>query len=199
MSSQPLTLIVAATSSSLGIGHAGALPWRIKSELAYFARVTKRADAPAQNVVIMGRKTYFSIPARFRPLPGRINVVMSRTPEALDVDEGVIKARSIDDALRFLAEKNENVGRLFVIGGAEIYKAAMENQRTQSILLTRVDTKFDCDVFFPVDVRKEGLGWANVGYDALCSFVGEDVPKGIQREGDVQFEYELWQKKVNES
>ncbi|KAK2774001.1 dihydrofolate reductase, partial [Emmonsiellopsis sp. PD_33] len=97
----PLTLIVATTpittptnASShrrLGIGHAGTLPWpRIKSDMTFFSRVTTRPPPPlspppssphersAINAVIMGRKTYDSLPARFRPLPGRVNVVITR-------------------------------------------------------------------------------------------------------------------------
>ncbi|KAF3354106.1 hypothetical protein VdG1_00363 [Verticillium dahliae VDG1] len=74
-----LTLIVAATRT-MGIGRSGTLPWTgLKREMAYFARVTKRlpASAPptALNAVIMGRKTWESIPPRFRPLKGRLNVI----------------------------------------------------------------------------------------------------------------------------
>jgi dihydrofolate reductase len=81
-----LTLIVAA-ERSLGIGRAGGLPWpQLRQEMGYFARVTKRVASPINpnskrqkvNAVVMGRRTWDSIPERFRPLRGRLNVVVTR-------------------------------------------------------------------------------------------------------------------------
>ncbi|KAI5848222.1 dihydrofolate reductase-like domain-containing protein [Tricharina praecox] len=204
---KPLTLIVAATGApTLGIGRNGALPWRLKSELSYFARVTKRLPggsantaSTAQNAVIMGRKTWFSIPPRFRPLPGRINVVLSRDA-ALDLGvpggagAGATTATSVDDALAKLVERGEAVGTVFVIGGAEVYKAALLHPLAQNVLLTRIDTEFEVDTIFPVQLTAEGSGWAKASWEALCKFVGEEVPKGVQKEEGVKFEYELWQK-----
>jgi dihydrofolate reductase len=71
-----LTIIVAATKSN-GIGQSGKLPWRLSKEMAYFARVTSSAPEERRNAVIMGRKTWESIPAKFKPLPKRFNVVVS--------------------------------------------------------------------------------------------------------------------------
>jgi dihydrofolate reductase len=75
-----LTLIVAATIKN-GIGQSGRLPWRLPQEMAYFARVTTTATEGSANAVIMGRNTWESIPAKFRPLPKRLNVVISRNEE----------------------------------------------------------------------------------------------------------------------
>lgn len=76
----PLTLIVAATPSN-AIGRNSTLPWRLSQEMAYFARVTKGEEGSSKrNAVIMGRKSWEGIPAKFRPLPGRTNVVVSRQP-----------------------------------------------------------------------------------------------------------------------
>ena len=72
-----LTLIVAATKAN-GIGQNGNLPWRLPKEMSYFAKVTSHAPEGKQNRVIMGRKTWESIPAKFRPLRDRLNVVLSR-------------------------------------------------------------------------------------------------------------------------
>ena len=179
-----LTLIVAATSPALGIGLNGKLPWRLKSELAYFARVTKRGG---RNAVIMGRKTWESIPARFRPLPERVNVVLSR--DASLVLDGAITATSVDDAL---ARLGDDIGRVFVIGGAQIYAAALAHPAGQTVLLTRIDTPFEVDTYFPV--RLDAGGWRRESSEALCEFVGEQVPAGVQKEGDVEYEYELWRR-----
>jgi dihydrofolate reductase len=72
-----LTLIVAATRAN-GIGKGGTLPWRLRKEMAYFARVTTHAPEGEANAVIMGRNTWESIPPKFRPLRRRTNVVVSR-------------------------------------------------------------------------------------------------------------------------
>ncbi len=80
-----VTLIVAATTHN-GIGQAGKLPWRLPREMQYFARVTTgqveaQRGKGKKNAVVMGRATWESIPRRFRPLPGRINFVVSRQAE----------------------------------------------------------------------------------------------------------------------
>lgn len=72
-----LTLIVAATLAN-GIGQSSRLPWRLPQEMAYFARITSSAPEGSINAVIMGRNTWESIPAKFRPLPRRVNMVISR-------------------------------------------------------------------------------------------------------------------------
>lgn len=72
-----LTIIVAATAYN-GIGQNSRLPWRLPREMAYFARVTSNALEGTSNKVIMGRNTWESIPKKFRPLPNRINIVVSR-------------------------------------------------------------------------------------------------------------------------
>ena len=72
-------LIVAACGKSLGIGLNGELPWKLKSEMKYFAETTtKTKDFDKMNAVIMGRKTWESIPLKFRPLKNRFNVILSR-------------------------------------------------------------------------------------------------------------------------
>ena len=71
------TIIVAATKAN-GIGANGRLPWRLSKEMKYFAQVTSAAPEGKQNVVVMGRNTWESIPKKFRPLPRRFNVVISR-------------------------------------------------------------------------------------------------------------------------
>ena len=75
-----LTVIVAATVSN-GIGQSSRLPWRLPQEMAYFARVTSNAPDGTKNAVIMGRKTWESIPTKFRPLKDRINAVISRNQD----------------------------------------------------------------------------------------------------------------------
>lgn len=77
MSSTPITIVVAATRAN-GIGKDGALPWRLAKEMSYFSQVTTRAPSGTMNALIMGRKTWESIPTKFRPLKERVNVVITR-------------------------------------------------------------------------------------------------------------------------
>jgi dihydrofolate reductase len=74
--SRRFSIVVAAAANS-GIGRAGQLPWRLPGDLAFFKRVTSQVTGAGRNAVIMGRKTWDSIPSKFRPLPGRLNIVIS--------------------------------------------------------------------------------------------------------------------------
>ncbi len=195
-----LTVVVAATEA-WGIGLNGGLPWRLKSEMAYFARVTKavpaqacRAGRTTTNAVIMGRKTWESIPLKFRPLKERINVVVSRQ-NRLSLDEGVLHAQSLDDALHCL--KGEKVphaiNRIFIIGGAQLYQEAFNDPRTDRILLTLIHEKFPCDTFLPLAL--DGTNeWKRSSHKDLEDLVEGEVPQGKVREGDTDFEYTMWTK-----
>ncbi|CAG2121252.1 unnamed protein product, partial [Medioppia subpectinata] len=75
--------IISAVCHENGIGCEGRLPWRLKEEMAYFTRITSTAIDGRQNAVIMGRKTWESIPPKFKPLAGRLNVVLSQSLDQL--------------------------------------------------------------------------------------------------------------------
>ena len=85
---RPLSLtLIAAVTQANGLGVNGTLPWKLPKEMAHFRKATSavgasRPDEGAMNAVVMGRKTWESIPTKFRPLKGRINVVVSRTPSS---------------------------------------------------------------------------------------------------------------------
>lgn len=103
------TIVVAATAGTLGIGKEGKLPWSLPEDMAHFKRVTTttKGGGNAVNAVIMGRKTWQSIPERFRPLRDRLNVVLSRNPaarEQLNIPASVRVCGSLQEALRALAQ-----------------------------------------------------------------------------------------------
>lgn len=87
MNQQKSLILIVALTASYGIGRSNALPWKLKNEMAYFKRVTSFVPTfdsfEWMNVVLMGRKTWESLPLQFRPLKGRINVIISRK-ESLD-------------------------------------------------------------------------------------------------------------------
>ncbi|KAL2064109.1 hypothetical protein VTL71DRAFT_4603 [Oculimacula yallundae] len=197
MTPRELTLIVAATNN-MGIGRAGTLPWSgLKKEMAYFARVTKRANAGSMNTVIMGRKTWDSIPPKFRPLKDRTNVVITRGDLQTEAGGQKLAVNSMNQAAEaVMAQEGNAQSKLFVIGGAQIYKASLEIKDTKRILLTRVLGEFDCDTFFPIKLGEDGKasGWERRSKEELDKWTGEAVPEGIQEENGTQYVFEMWER-----
>ncbi|MBI4702959.1 MAG: dihydrofolate reductase [Deltaproteobacteria bacterium] len=143
--------VVAAVDEDLGIGRQGQLPWKLAADTAHFKRLTtETAAAGRTNAVIMGRKTWESIPARFRPLRGRINAVATRQ-SGLRLPEGVLCAVGLEHALALCAAPplGGRIETAFVIGGAELYAQAISLPECRRLYLTRVAGRFDCDAFFP--------------------------------------------------
>jgi dihydrofolate reductase / thymidylate synthase len=114
---------------------------------------TDLSDRP-QNAVIMGRRTWESIPPQFRPLPGRLNVVLSRSKPTMDdaYPKNVMVASSLSDAVAQLEQVDKcRVGQVFVIGGAQVYQEALEQGFVNSVIYTEItdipNAKFD--TYFP--------------------------------------------------
>jgi dihydrofolate reductase/thymidylate synthase len=112
---RPFIVIVAATAGSMGIGRQGKLPWHLPLDMEHFKQLTVMSSrANRMNAVIMGRKTWESIPAKFRPLKDRLNVVLSRNPairEQLNIPSNVCVAGSLDEALEMLSKVGDYVLR----------------------------------------------------------------------------------------
>jgi len=150
---RPLSVIVATTPKG-GIGKDGGLPWKLPEDMAHFKRVTlaQAAGSDKQNAVIMGRKTWESIPEKFRPLSARLNVVLTRAADAADFvspyPPEVLVASSVAKAVELLAGRSD-LAELFVIGGQAAYKEAVEMPSCARIFLTRVAKDMECDAFFP--------------------------------------------------
>jgi dihydrofolate reductase len=120
--------------------------------MAHFKEVTMNTTSPnTRNAVIMGRKTWDSIPTKFRPLESRINVVLTRST-TLEYPEGVLVASSLHDAIQQL-EQQPNIGRVFVIGGAHVYEEAIQSGLVTKVIYTEVDNiqqdRCNFDAFFP--------------------------------------------------
>ncbi|GAA5997742.1 dihydrofolate reductase [Rhodotorula paludigena] len=224
----PLTLIVAATPSN-AIGRNSSLPWRLSKEMAYFARMTKGEASALQqgtNAVIMGRKSWEGIPAKFRPLPERVNVVVSRQ-EGFDLGGAprTHLASSLSSAVSLLRDlpptdsgSSAPIGRTFLIGGAQLYNAALQEVATPApssssapyivdrVLLTRLFTEYpDCDTFLHDFAGDAGVGgkraWRQASHGELRDWAGWDVPEGRQVEQDkmvkgeeklVEYEFQMW-------
>lgn len=117
------------------IGANNQMPWHLPEDLAHFKRVTLGQP------VIMGRKTWDSLPARFRPLPGRLNVVVTRQTDWQA--EGALRAASLEQAMRLCGDAPD----AWIIGGADIYRQA--EPLASRAVVTEIDQDFDGDAFAP--------------------------------------------------
>lgn len=134
---QPIISIIVAVWPKNELGKDNQLLWHIPSDMKRFKELT------SWHPVIMWRKTFESIPEKFRPLPNRTNIIISRNPELeydwvlifKDIEKAIEKAKSIDE--------NE----IFIIGWAQIYNSTINI--ADKLYLTKVEWNFDADVFFP--------------------------------------------------
>ncbi len=152
--SQPRLHLIYARSRNGVIGHKGQLPWHLPEDLAHFKRVTLGQP------VIMGRKTWDSLPARFRPLPGRLNIVITR--QSNWQADGALRADSIHQAMRLCGDAPD----AWVIGGAEIYRQAQALASTA--VVTDIDADFEGDAFAPTLTE----GWQEVQRESHTSANG---------------------------
>ncbi|KAI4318635.1 hypothetical protein MLD38_032312 [Melastoma candidum] len=145
--------IVVAATRAMGIGKNGKLPWRLPSDLKFFKNLTlTTVETGKRNAIIMGRKTWESIPLDYRPLSGRLNVVLTRSGNlGIGAAENVIKCGSLSSALELLASSpyRSSIERVFVIGGGEIFREALNGPRCDAIHFTDVETPLECDTFMP--------------------------------------------------
>ncbi len=163
---KPFSLI-AAIDSKNGVGRDQTLPWKLRQDMAFFRAVTTNGiggvtcfvppldplknpsanlvhDENAQNVVIMGRKTWCSLPPKHRPLLARQNIILSRTSS--DFSKVPVSA-SFEMALGL--PETMAAPEVFVIGGAAVFAEAIVHPLCNRVILTRIDGDFGCDVFFP--------------------------------------------------
>ena len=136
------------------IGKDGVMPWHLPEDLKHFKRTT------LNHPVIMGRRTWDSIPARFRPLPGRDNIVVTRQPDWNEI--GAQRGSNLREAL----QKCDNAGQVWVIGGAQIYAQAMP--LADELVVTEIDADFDGDAHAPAI----GPEWQEVAREPFESRTG---------------------------
>ena len=133
--------LIAVVARNRAIGKNNALLWHLPEDLRRFRETTRGKP------VIMGRRTWESLPSAFRPLPGRRNVVVSRNADYQA--PGATLATSLDDAIRQTA----NSGEVFVIGGEQLYRQALPF--ADRLYLTEVDEVVDGDAYFPEFARRD--------------------------------------------
>ena len=142
-SDDPPIALIAAVADNGVIGDDGEMPWHLPADLDHFKSRTMG------NPVIMGRRTYESIAARLDgPLPGRHNIVLSRSDP--DLHDGVVVVDAIDAAVEeatAVCALDDDAERIFVIGGATVYEGFLD--RADELVLTELDDAYEGDTEFP--------------------------------------------------
>lgn len=135
-------IIITAIDEERGIGKENEIPWHYSEDMKFFR------DKTVNNTVIMGRKTYESLPDDYRPLPKRKNIVLTGSDR--EFDESVSKANSLEEAYNIAEKHGEKV---FIAGGASVYEQTLED--ADKVILTEIPGTHNCDSFFP----KLGENW----------------------------------------
>ncbi len=131
---------IAAMAKNRVIGTNLKLPWNIPEDLKFFK------DTTNGHIIIHGRKTYESL--GFKPLPNRLNIVLTRNPETLPPHKDIVVYTNLEDALEYAKTKTDEWGEeVFIGGGGEIYKQALPY--TDRIYLTVIHKEFEGDAKFP--------------------------------------------------
>ena len=142
-----LKLILAKARNGV-IGKDGGLPWHLPEDLAHFKRTTLGCP------VIMGRKTWDSLPARFRPLPGRTNIVVTHQEDW--AEKGGFRSSSLDEALHICKQSSDQTTDAWVMGGAQLY--ALAEPLASTAVVTEIEADFEGDAFAP----QFGPNWREV-------------------------------------
>tara|TARA_B100001287_G_scaffold248647_1_gene227970 strand:- start:53 stop:562 length:510 start_codon:yes stop_codon:yes gene_type:complete len=131
--------LIVAMDKNRGIGKNNDLMWHLPNDMRFFKETT------AHHIVVMGRKNYDSIPEKYRPLPNRKNIILTRNSnfKALGCDVFY----SLDDAL--VAHADEAEKKMYIIGGGQIYSLALAQGVVDEMFITHIHGDYDADTFFP--------------------------------------------------
>lgn len=132
--------LIVAVDREWGIGKNNDLMWHLPADMKFFKETT------SGHIVVTGRKNYDSIPERFRPLPNRENAVLTRD-RAYEAP-GALVFYSLESCLEHYQQEKERT--VFIIGGGQIYREALQLDVVEELLITHVDGVFGADTFFPV-------------------------------------------------
>jgi dihydrofolate reductase len=148
----PLIGMIWAQTVDGVIGRDGTMPWHLPEDLAHFKRTTEG------HPVIMGRRTWESFPEKYRPLPGRTNIVVSRQQRNRAAFPGAVVVGSFEDALSE-ARRSEGAEEIWVIGGGQVYAEAAPH--AHAALVTVIDSTEQGDTYAPA----LGSAWTLAGTD----------------------------------
>jgi len=162
-----MNIIVAYCKTNNGIGFNNKLPWVLKNDLKNFQLITsKTVKSYTKNLVVMGRKTWESIPNKSKPLNNRINIILTHNKSSelktkIESYKDTYVKYDFDDIIKTCELNSEyNISNIFIIGGETIYKKAVESNYVSKIYVTEIYNTFECDTYFPkIDNSKYVLSY----------------------------------------
>ena len=156
---QPLIGAIWTQAENGIIGAGGAMPWHVPEDLAHFKRTT------AGHPVIMGRATWNSLPAKFRPLPGRTNIVLTTQADAHGQlrKDGAVPVSSLEEAIA-LAQRSEGGEEVWIIGGGNVYAQALD--LLDLAVVTKLDVSPEGDTSAPSLTADFALGACDPSQDS---------------------------------
>ena len=139
------------------------------------------------NCIIMGRLTWQSLPEFYRPLKNRLNLVISKNENAIDLNINKDHLfRSLEDALQY-ASKLDFIKQIFIVGGQEIYRNAIRMKKCNKIYLTKIDSQFNCDRFFP-SINEQS-------FEEIDEF---DLKDREQFENNLNYKFRIYKRRISE-
>ncbi|XP_033823697.1 zgc:153031 [Periophthalmus magnuspinnatus] len=179
--------LIAAACHGLGIGKDGTLPWNLPSEFQYFLKnITGVSEPGKKNMLIWGKRCWFSSPEDMFPVANTLHVVLSNTLESAPKHAHFL-CTDFESAVLLASQPplSDIVETIWVVGGTRVYKDAMMHPWCDLIFLTNVMAAFDCDVFFPEFDKSV--------FQLQDKFDG--VPSEIQEENGIRYKFEVFKKK----
>jgi dihydrofolate reductase len=170
--------LIVAFCKNRGIGINNTLPWKLYGDMSMFKQLTIGGE---NNAVIMGRKTWLSLPVKNRPLPKRQNIVLTSKTSFGNIESSAknpIFLPSLMEAKNYCEiNKFDNV---WVIGGSHVYKESLDKKLIDTIHATEIEKEYECDIFFP-EIKDD--------------FVLKKVSR-VNVENDVVYNYKKYEKKI---
>lgn len=182
---KPIRLIAAACKGN-GIGKDGQMPWSIPSEFRYFLDTITRVSRPGKmNAMIWGKRCWFSNPQTSFPLANIMHFVLSTTLETVP-DHAHFVCKDFNTAVNLVSEPPlaDLIETIWIVGGVQVYKVALEHPWCDLVYLTDVMAEFDCDVFFPEFDRNL--------FKLQDSF--PNVPDGIQEDNGIKYKCQVFKR-----
>ena len=133
------TSLIVAMDTDRGIGKNNDLMWNLPNDMRFFK------DTTSGHVVVMGRKNYESIPDKYRPLPNRENVVLTRNESYVAGDCNIF--HSLEECMKYYQSEKERT--VFIIGGGQIYSEALKLDIVDEMFITHINHSYGADTFFP--------------------------------------------------
>ncbi|XP_074532957.1 dihydrofolate reductase [Halichoeres trimaculatus] len=180
--------VIAAVCRDMGIGKNGTLPWNLPSEFQYFLNTVTRVSKPGKmNLMVWGKVCWFSNPETLFPIPNNLHVVLSKTLSTVP-DHAHFLCQDFESAILLATRPPlaDLIETIWVVGGTQVYKEALDHPWCDLVYLTDIMADFDCDVFFPELDR--GV------FKEQERFPG--VPGKIQEENGIKYRFQVFKRQA---